>query len=155
MLRPWYHFLRVEDIKKEYLNFNNIKTILLDIDGTLVPHNFPVPISPIKEWIEERKKEGRKVILFSNNRKERVEEFAKELDVPFYFRAHKPLQGSFKRIKREEEGKICIIGDQVFTDVLGGNLAGIVTILVEPVGDSPKGFQKLKRKMEKPFRKAR
>src|SRR5690625_8031417 len=77
-----------------------------------------------------------KVTIFSNNNENRVTLFAEPLDTPFVFNARKPLRRAFKKARKEmglEKDEVAVIGDQLLTDILGGNRAGYYTILVDPI----------------------
>jgi HAD superfamily phosphatase (TIGR01668 family) len=85
-----------------------------------------------------------------------VELFCEPLGIEFLYKAHKPLGGAFKKaieIMGLPSDKVAILGDQLFTDVLGGNLKGIFSILVRPIDLDEPLFIKFKRIFEKPFLK--
>ena len=77
----------------------------------------------------------------------------KGLDIPAYHRACKPLGVVLKRVQRRFDlpaGQIALVGDQIYTDVLGGNRAGMITILVDPIDCKETALFKFKRRMEMP-----
>ena len=90
------------------------------------------------------------VYIFSNALPKRVEPFRRTLKVigvPF---ALKPLKRNFKRmLKTFKKEEIAIIGDQIFTDVFGGNKVGITTILVDPISKKDLIITKIFRFLEK------
>ncbi len=123
-------------INLEYLKEQGICGIIIDLDNTLVPWNDSKLFPEVLEWIGEVKKRGFKVCIVSNNHSKRGEELAKALDVPAVWRAVKPRRGAFRKalkIMDLKEFKVAVIGDQVFTDMLGGNRLGMHTILVRPI----------------------
>lgn len=139
--------IQVDDLKKE-----GIKGIIFDIDNTLVPYDQEEPHEKIISFFEKLKVEGFKIALVSNNTQDRVVKFNEKLKVFAIHKSNKPFTKSFKRALRlmactKEEA--VIIGDQIFTDVYGGNQAGIKTILVVPVSDKDEWITKIKRGLEK------
>ena len=154
MLYPNFYFKSVASIPSSFFVEHNIKTVLIDLDDTLAPSRSKIPQAEVVEWIQQRKNEGLKLMIFSNNKRERVKDFAIRVKLPFFSQVKKPRQKLFKKIKERELDNICMIGDQVFTDVLGGNLAGLITILVEPNDENRRSFgTAIKRLLEKPFRR--
>jgi HAD superfamily phosphatase (TIGR01668 family) len=103
-------------------------------------------------WFDEIKKHNILVTIVSNNNEERVKAFSDPLKIPFIFRARKPMGPAFHRaiaqmgIKKEEA---VVIGDQLLTDVLGGNRTGFHTILVVPVAQTDGFFTKFNRFVER------
>ena len=98
------------------------------------------------------KQKGIKLYILSNtNKKDKVEAVSNKLDIPYINFAKKPLRGGFERVKKlleEEYGNIAVVGDQIFTDVLGANRCKMFAILVEPVGEKDLLFTRLKRPLE-------
>lgn len=122
------------------INYNSlkekgIKCLLFDLDNTLVPFNVKETNDKIKELFSELKKDF-KVIIFSNSPKNRVRLFKDELDVDSLASAKKPNPKNFQKILnmyRYTENEVAIIGDQLNTDILGGNRVGIITVLINPI----------------------
>jgi len=126
----------IHDIDVKGLKDKGIKLIMLDIDNTLAPSSKKAPSASTVNWIANAKKMGLEVVLFSNNSKKRVNFFNKQLNLYTIHRALKPLAYNFIKIaKRFDVGidEICMIGDQIFTDVWGANNAGVMSILVLPL----------------------
>jgi HAD superfamily phosphatase (TIGR01668 family) len=118
------------------LTDRGIKCLLFDLDNTLVPASIKVSNKKIKSLFKELKEKGFDIYIFSNSPKSRVKVFADELQVKYYASATKPLKRKFVKLLYENdynESEVAIIGDQILTDVLGGNLVGITTILVNPI----------------------
>lgn len=153
ILQPAAVFKRITDIELEFFVRRNIKAVMLDVDNTLTTHNNPEPAEGVKEWLKLLKESGIKAFILSNNSQKRVEPFAEKLDLDYVTRACKPLTIGITRVSKEYNlhlKEIALIGDQIFTDVLAGNLKGVVTVLVEPYQPENGWFFKLKRKLEKP-----
>jgi len=147
-------------INYENLKNNGIKCLLFDLDNTLIPSRTTVVNDKTKQFINDLKKDF-KIIIFSNANESRVEKIANELEVAHYAWSFKPLSRTFKKVlsdHRYKECEVAIVGDQLYTDIAGGNQVGITTILVNPVSNSDSIFTKLnryleRRKMRKLYRK--
>jgi HAD superfamily phosphatase (TIGR01668 family) len=153
---PCYRFHRVENITPEFLTAHGIKGILLDVDNTLSPHNAPDPEPPVMAWLKSLADNGIEAVIVSNNSHERVKPFAGKLGLRFISRGLKPLPTGFNRAQKMmglSRKELAVVGDQLFTDMTGGNLAGIVTLLVDPIEPEDGPFFKLKRRLEKPLLK--
>ena len=128
-----------------------IKCLLFDLDNTIVsPDSTQMP-QKAKELFTSLKQKGFRVVLFSNSLKHRVKLFAKYLDIEFYASARKPMPNKFQKIMKEYNYNItelAIIGDQLLTDIVGGNKIGITTVLVNPVSNKDHIFSKINRKIE-------
>jgi len=126
----------VEDIKIDWLREKGFKGVLFDLDNTIIRRDSYQFTQEVLLYIEELRSQGFAVGLVSNSRTRRVRIIAGQLDLPAVERAGKPLLSAFRRgmemlgTKPEET---VLVGDQIFTDVLGGNLAGLHTILVKPL----------------------
>ena len=137
-LDPNIYLKKVEDITIEMLIKNKIKLLILDIDNTLIDY-YKKLSEEVVNWAKEMKGQGIKLYILSNtNNKEKVEAVAKKLQIPYKHFAMKPLKRGFKYIQKETNIKpenIAVVGDQIFTDVLGGNRSQMFTILVDPIDD--------------------
>ena len=136
------------DYKK--LKKEGIKCLLFDLDNTCIGYHEKEPTRELKKLFNDLKKDGFKVIIFSNAKKKRLAPF-KNLVEDYYYLSTKPLQRNFKKVIKKynyEKEEVCIIGDQIFTDVLGGNRAGNITCLVEPLTKEDFIITKIFRKLE-------
>lgn len=130
----------IYDINYKKLKEHGIKCLLFDLDNTIVPFNEKILKAETKELFYQLKQLGFKLIIFSNSPKMRVKAFAKELNVDIYSGARKPSVKGFNKIMstyKFNENEIAIIGDQILTDVVGGNRVGIITVLINPIGKDP------------------
>ena len=149
---PNQHVKSILDIHPKDLQEKGIKGIITDLDNTLVEWDRPNATPRVIKWFEEMKKNQIKVTIVSNNNEKRVKSFSDPLDIAFIFRAKKPLSLAFHRaakqmnIKKEET---VVIGDQLLTDVLGGNRGGFHTILVVPVAQTDGIATKFNRMVER------
>lgn len=140
------------DIEPESLQALNIKGIIVDVDNTLVPWNVAHATDEVIEWLQKMKDANIKVTIFSNNDEDRVTLFAEPLDTPFVFKARKPLRRAFIKARKAmgvQKNEVAVIGDQLLTDILGGNRAGYYTILVDPIVTSDAAITKFNRNLEK------
>lgn len=117
------------------LKKNNIKCLLFDLDNTCIGYHEKFPTKELEELFNNLTKQGFKVIIFTNAPQKRVVPFVK-LHVICHSSSNKPFKKNFNKIMKQyklTKEEICIIGDQLFTDILGGNRIGITTCLVEPL----------------------
>ncbi len=152
LLKPDYRYEKVTDITAADLKKAGAKIVLLDADNTLSLHGSEIPFEGVSEWIEEIRQSGIKIVIISNNNRERIEPFAKKLGLPFVCKSAKPLSKGFEKACRKfgfGPSEAAVIGDQIFTDVLGGKLFGAKVFLTEPLGPETDTFIKIKRKFEK------
>ncbi|MCQ4894449.1 MULTISPECIES: YqeG family HAD IIIA-type phosphatase [Anaerotruncus] len=152
VFQPDYRFRRAWDIPPEWLRDKGITVLLLDVDNTLTTHDNPDVADGVHGWLARMRAAGVRLFILSNNHPARVEPFAEKLGVGCIADAAKPLGGGVRRARERlgaDAREIAIVGDQVFTDVLCANLAGAVSILVEPIELEPFPFFKLKRRLEK------
>lgn len=142
----------IYSINYNKLKKNGIKCLLFDLDNTLVPYNTKEATSEIKEHFDKLKKMGFKIIIFSNSPKNRLQSFKDYLEVDCLASARKPFSKSFLKVMKEykySENEVAIIGDQILTDIVGGNKVGITTILINPISDKELIFTKINRLLER------
>lgn len=145
----------VIDIDPEALSAKGIRGLILDLDDTLVDQFEKTPTEAVCGWISRAKGSLQVVILSNNRSRRRVAPVADLLDVPFIHLALKPLLfGFIKSLKLMglPANEVAVVGDQLFTDVLGGRRLGSYTILVEPLcGTERRWARKLMRRAEVAF----
>ena len=141
-LYPKLYLKKVQDITIEMLIKNKIKLLILDVDNTLIDYYKNITEEVIN-WTKEMKGQGIKLYILSNtNDKKKAEEVAKKIDVKYKHFGMKPLKKGFKYIEKQTNIKpenIAVVGDQIFTDILGGNRCKMYTILVDPI-DNKKDY---------------
>lgn len=114
----------------------NIKGIIVDLDNTLVAWGEKEVSQKNIDWVNEAKKLGLKICIVSNTNSKRVAEFAKIFDVPYHSKYFKPFSIAFNnglKILDTKKSETVVIGDQIFTDIWGGNRLKLLTILVTPI----------------------
>lgn len=147
---PKEYYESIFKINYKKLKERNIKCLLFDLDNTCVPYKEKNPTKELEELFKKLTQLGFKVIIFTNAPKKRIIPF-KKLNVDYNYSSKKPFKTNFNKIltkynyKKEE---VCIIGDQLFTDILGGNRIGINTILVDPLSKDDLIFTKILRGLE-------
>ena len=154
LFKPDFAFYRITDIEISFLKREGIKGLILDVDNTLTTHDNPVPAEGVREWIQNMKQNGIKLMIVSNNHPPRVKPFADLLGVDFVCEGKKPLSGGFKEASEKMKlpfKEIGAVGDQIYTDILGANFSGIKSLYVSPIEHEKTAFFKFKRKMEIPF----
>lgn len=152
ILTPNYFYDSIYEVDLDQLKQNEIEGLIIDIDNTLVGWDTSLPTLAVKEWLEKLVDLGFNVCLVSNNNKKRVMYFAKELNLPFIYQAKKPMKKNFlvaMKILKTTSHKTAVIGDQIFTDVLGGNRLKLTTILVKPIKSKEFWWTNLVRKIER------
>lgn len=152
MFRPDLYKKKVTDITAEELNEMGVDTLFLDVDNTLAVHHGEQYTEGLEDWLECMKNSGIKLILTSNSKRERVEPFANGLSLPFVEMSLKPLCRGFRiagKYTGASKRQICVVGDQLFTDVLGAKLYRVKCILLKPILPEDKIGFKIKRYLEK------
>ncbi len=127
---------RIEQLAFSKLRADGVRGIIVDLDNTLVGYRALAPAPEIVAWIAEARAHDIKIVMVTNNATPWAVDIANQLALPIVPRARKPLPGGFARavcmmdLRRED---VIVIGDQLFTDILGAKIAGLRTILVDPL----------------------
>jgi HAD superfamily phosphatase (TIGR01668 family) len=135
-LGPDVYVSSVQAIDLDALWRDGVRVLLLDLDNTLLPRDTNVVPDSSRTWVAEVVSRGFRVGLVSNNWHQRVHRIADELGLDLVDRAIKPLPFAFlKALSRAgaRRSETAIVGDQLFTDILGGKLLGMRTVLVSPL----------------------
>ena len=146
----------VLEITPELLSKIGVSAVILDVDNTLSLHGSQTPYEGTVEWSRKIRDAGIAVLILSNNTQERVEPFAALYGIPFVSRGLKPLPFGYWRCAKlmgAPCGKTAVVGDQIFTDVLGANLSGMKSILLTPIKEETSVSFRIRRRLEKPIRK--
>ena len=152
---PTKLFHRITDITPELLAEMNARALLLDVDNTLSRHGEQTPYPGAVEWVERMRKAGYRLVILSNNTHERVQPFAAQFGLEFITFAMKPLPVGYLRAARQLKipTKQCvIIGDQVYTDIIGANLCGMKSLLLDPIEEETSRSFRMPRKWERSIR---
>ena len=136
ILYPKAHFNNVKEISIEFLEKNNIKALILDVDNTLIDYDRNMPDGTV-EWVEQLKNNGIKFYIVSNtNKKDKVEQVSQKLKIKYNYFAKKPLKTGLLKAQKELQEKpenVAVVGDQ---------------ILIEPIAEKDIWLTKVKRPIE-------
>lgn len=135
-LRPDHYYQDIFAIDLMELKAEGIKGLICDIDNTIIPWSEEIIMKEVADWFDETKEMGFSTCLLSNGKDKRVKNLGQELSIPAVGLAVKPSKRAFKaaqKILKLEKEEIAVIGDQIFTDIFGGNRMGFKTILVDPL----------------------
>jgi len=157
LLRPDQIVETLFDIDLDALARQGVRGIIFDLDNTIVPWDSCEMCPAITAWLRGILGRGFKVAIVSNNWRSRVRDIADRFSLPFVSRAYKPAKTGFRRalaVLELEPHEAAVVGDQLFTDVLGGNRLGLTTIWVKPLTSREfigtrihRGFEKLAVRM--------
>lgn len=151
LLVPKMYQKNIYEINYENLQKKGVKCLLFDLDNTCVGYYDKKPTKELKELFTNLTKMGFKVVLFSNSGSKRLANFS-TLKIVLHPSSRKPFKKNFNKLLTKyhyPKNAVCIIGDQLFTDILGGNRVGINTCLVDPLTDKELIFTKITRKVER------
>ena len=152
MLSPSRYYRSVTDIDLDWLTRSGVDTLLIDLDNTLLARDSDCVRDDVREWAAGIRDRGFRVCLVSNNWHERVFAVARELGFELVPKAAKPFPFAFLVALHKMGSKrrqAAVIGDQMFTDVLGGKLLGMTTVLVEPLSESDLPHTLVLRRLER------
>jgi len=152
VLGPRAFLNSVSEVTPDWLRERGLRAVLLDLDNTLVPYRAYGEAPPgLQEWLRTLKQAGILLMLVSNATPPRVRYWSEKLGVPGFGPAGKPWFGFRKALQRLglPPHQVAVVGDQLFTDVLGGNWIGMYTVLVPPLAQKELGYTRLVRKLER------
>ncbi len=152
---PTLYRRRITDVTVEDLRRLGVQGILLDVDNTLTTHDNPDLDPAVTAWLAAMKAAGFQLTVLSNNQAPRVAPFAARIGLDYHAKAQKPLPTGYRAAAKAMglSPKACVaIGDQLFTDIMGANLAGMPSILLEPIEfEVEQKFIVFKRRVEGPL----
>ena len=138
------------------LKEKGITLVLADLDNTLVPYKVLEPSPEVAAWMAALKEEGIDLFLLSNSRKPgRAQKFAQQVGIPYQGHSGKPKKAGYLKAMermgcRPEE--TVMVGDQIFTDTLGANRAGVTPLLIQPIRLAGNPGRYIRYAAETPFR---
>ena len=150
-LLPDHIFATYREVTPEFLAEVGVKALLIDIDNTLAPYEMPEPDENIVAWFKLLSENGISATLVSNNERERVELFNKDLGLPAFYKSGKPFAKNLKKAMQNmgsDRTNTAMLGDQLLTDAAAGKHIGLRTIIVPPIRDKDNAFFRSKRAME-------
>jgi uncharacterized protein len=152
LLYPDEFINSIFDITYEYLNSRGLFYLIMDIDNTLSKWGSKKPDINACDWIGNMREKGFKICILSNSSNNRISNYCSNMDVMFVKNGIKPFKASFLKAMRlmgSNNENTCVIGDQLLTDILGGNLCGIFTILVSPIDNNEFVLTRFSRMLQK------
>ncbi len=151
MFKPNVKLDKITDITISVLQKYNINSLILDVDNTLSTHHGQVLTDGLEDWLALMHENGIKMTVLSNSKSKRLEPFAKKIGLDYIGLGLKPLPfGFWRTLKRlgSKRKNTAIVGDQIFTDIVGGNLVGLKTVLLTPIKLETSLRFRIKRKIE-------
>ena len=152
-LLPTWTASAVTAISADFLKKQGIRLLMLDFDNTIVPYTTNIPTGEVQAWLEEMKASGITVCVVSNSKKRRVPDFCEKQGLNCITHAKKPFSGGIRQCLTRfgiPATQAVLVGDQIYTDTLGGGCAGVRTILVNAI-DNHNIWLKLRHIAELPF----
>jgi HAD superfamily phosphatase (TIGR01668 family) len=157
LLRPVLLAEAIWTVDLHWLSSQGIRGLILDLDNTLVDWNDTWVRPQVRSWLEAARRRQMRPCLVSNAvRGARVAQVGRQLRLPVLLHAGKPFPIAFRRAMvalGTDRRSTCAIGDQVFTDMLGANWLGLLTILVTPLSRRESPHTRLIRLIERPLRR--
>ena len=123
-------------LTEEFLKQQGIQLLMLDFDNTIVPYTTDIPTAEVELWLQRMMASDIRICVVSNSRKDRVKQFCRQRGITCITKAKKPFPKGIRQCMRhfDVQPEVCaLVGDQMFTDVLGANCAGVQSILVKPI----------------------
>ena len=145
---------KLTDITPELLRAHDIKLLMLDFDNTIVPYTTTVPTAQMEKWLADMNAlEDIRLCIVSNSHNDRVPKFCRERGMDVITHAKKPFSKGINECLAKygiPASQAALVGDQIYTDTLGGNGAGVTSILVKAI-DNHNFWLKARHVLEKPF----
>ncbi len=155
-LTPYRVFDCYAQVTPEYLKSRGVTLLLSDLDFTLAAKSTRRPDQPLRDWIAELGRSGIRFMIVSNNRSgTRVTEFCADLGVPYQGHAGKPSTRGLEAamaLSGTDRVHTAMLGDKLLTDMLAANRAGVLALMVEPVGGAVTAWQKVLHALQAPFK---
>ncbi|MFC4452297.1 YqeG family HAD IIIA-type phosphatase [Deinococcus sonorensis] len=152
LLRPRVILPDVYSITPEFMEQHGLKGLLLDLDNTLIPYGSYEERHEVMTWAADLRRGGYRLYLLSNATRERAAFWLERLGFEGVGMAAKPFPGHYRRglqVMDLPARQVAMVGDQLFTDVLGGNLNGMFTIMVRPISDNALPHTRVTRRLER------
>ena len=144
---------KLTDLTPEFLHQHGIRLLMLDFDNTIVPYTTSEATPQMDAWLRKMAASQIRLCVVSNSKKDRVRVFCREYGIPCITHAAKPSRRGIRACLEQFQipaANAAIVGDQIFTDTLGGNRAGVTTVLVKAI-DNHNFWLKARHVLEKPF----
>lgn len=152
LLVPDLYLKSIHALDPEALRARGIRALIVDLDNTLVPWGGRETDEALRAWVQRVRAAGVEPCIVSNNSRRRVDEVADPLGVPSVPAAAKPRRRAFRRAMERlgaTPSETAVLGDQLFTDVLGAKRLGLYTILVVPMSEHELWWTRQVRRLER------
>ena len=143
----------VTDIRPDWLKSRNIRLLMLDFDNTIVPYTTNTPTEAVENWLKELLAADIQLCVVSNSKRDRVKIFCAKYGMDCITHAKKPFSKGIRECLDRygiPADHAALVGDQIYTDTLGGNGCGVTSILVEAI-DNHNFWLKARHVLELPF----
>ena len=144
---------RLTDLTPDELKRRGITFLMMDFDNTIVPYTTDVPTPEMEQWLKQMQQSEIGICVVSNSKHDRVVKFCEPRGIPVITHAKKPFSRGILQCKAQfglDLSHAALVGDQIYTDVLGANCAGAVSILVKAIHNH-NIWLKLRHVLELPF----
>ena len=144
---------QLPEVTPQLLCERDIRLVMLDFDNTIVPYTTNVPAEEMERWLRQMAASEFSVCVVSNSRKDRVKKFCAQYGIDCITHARKPFPDGIRRCLDRYQipaQNALLVGDQIYTDTLGGNLCGVQTLLVKAI-DNHNFWLKARHVLEKPW----
>ena len=141
------------EVSADLLRKHHIRLLMLDFDNTIVPYTTSTPTPLMENWLKEMCASDIQLCVVSNSKRDRVKIFCDRYGIPCIIKARKPFSKGINECLAKfgiQPGEAALVGDQIFTDTLGANCAGVTSILVKAI-DNHNFWLKARHVLEKPF----
>lgn len=135
-LLPRFVTEKMTDLTPEFLENHDIQLLMMDFDNTIVPYTTSVPTVEMERWLCMMNDSDIQICVVSNSKNDRVKIFCEKYGVACITRAKKPFSKGIDQCLAQygtDRKNAALVGDQIFTDTLGGNCAGVSTVLVRAI----------------------
>ena len=126
------------DLTPQLLRERGVKLLMMDFDNTIVPYTTDVPTEKMKDWISMMQASDILLCVVSNSKRDRVRQFCRKYDLPCITHARKPFSTGIRQCLEKfglPAGQCALVGDQIYTDTLGANCAGVRSILIRAINN--------------------
>ena len=152
-LLPKHIVKELPNVTPELLDQMGIRLLMLDFDNTIVPYTTNIPTDRMESWLRMMTASHIPVCVVSNSKRDRVKIFCEKYGIACITHSKKPFQKGIQECLGRYSipaNQAALAGDQIFTDTLGANCAGAMSILVTPI-DNHNFWLKARHVLEKPF----
>ena len=143
----------VTDLDPQWLKSKGIRLLMMDFDNTIVPYTTNIPTEQVDAWLKEMAASDILVCVVSNSKRDRVRNFCAEYGIECITHAKKPFSKGIRQCLQKygiAPAQAALVGDQIYTDTLGANGCGVMSILVKAI-DNHNFWLKARHVLEMPF----